>query len=86
MAEPAMLAMTTVVTVTVKDSSGANTASDVQNVAITVTNVAEAPGAVAAPTVVSTDSDERPSDLRVEGDLVRPRRHGGRSYGLRSGV
>ena len=42
------------VTVTVKDSSGA---SDTQDVTITVTNVSEEPGAPAAPTVVSTDLD-----------------------------
>ena len=42
------------VTVTVKDSSGA---SDTQNVTITVTNEEEEPGALAEPTVVSTDSD-----------------------------
>ena len=42
------------VTVTVKDSTGA---SDEQPVTITVTDVDEAPGALAAPTVVSTDSD-----------------------------
>ena len=52
------------VTVTVKDSSGA---SDTQEVRITVTNVAEEPGAPAAPTVVSTDSDTDPatSELKV---------------------
>ena len=43
-----------VVTVTVKDSSGA---SDTVDVTITVTNVEEEPGAPAAPTVVSTDAD-----------------------------
>ena len=43
-----------VVTVTVKDTSGT---SVTQDVTITVTNVDEAPGAVAAPTVVSTNSD-----------------------------
>ena len=42
------------VTVTVKDTSGTNATRDVT---ITVTDVAEAPGTVAAPTVVSTDSD-----------------------------
>ena len=43
------------VTVTVKDSSGTSVTRDVT---ITVTDVPEAPGALAAPTVVSTDSDE----------------------------
>ena len=43
-----------VVTVTVKDSSGTGVTEDVT---ITVRNVAEEPGAPAAPTVVSTDSD-----------------------------
>ena len=43
-----------VVTVTGKDSSGA---SDTQGVRITVTNVREEPGAPAAPTVVSTETD-----------------------------
>jgi len=42
------------VTVTVKDSSGT---SVTQDVTITVTEVNEAPGELAAPTVVSTDSD-----------------------------
>ena len=42
------------VTVTVKDSMGNSVMRDVT---ITVTGVEEAPGAVAAPTVVSTDSD-----------------------------
>ena len=42
------------VTVTVQDSTGAKVT---QNVTITVTDVAEAPGVLAAPTVVSTDSD-----------------------------
>ena len=46
------------VTVTVKDSSGA---SDTQGVTITVGNVAEEPGAPAAPTVVSTDSGGDPA-------------------------
>ena len=43
-----------VVTVTVKDSSGD---SDTVDVTISVTNVDEEPGAPAAPTVVSTDTD-----------------------------
>ena len=43
-----------VVTVTVKDGDGT---SVTQNVTIGVTNVAEAPGALAAPTAVSTNSD-----------------------------
>ena len=45
---------TYVVTVTVKDSSGA---SNTEEVTVSVTNVPEEPGAPAAPTVVSTDSD-----------------------------
>ena len=61
------------VTVTVKDSSGA---SDTEDVTITVTNVAEEPGAPAAPTVVSTDSEDDATTLRVEGDLVSARQHG----------
>ncbi len=53
-----------VVTVTVKDSSGG---SDTQVVTISVTGVAEEPGAPAAPTVVSTDSGNDPTtyDLKV---------------------
>ena len=43
------------VTVTVKDSSGDD---DTREVTIEVTNVPEEPGAPAAPTVVSTDSDD----------------------------
>ena len=52
-----------VVTVTVKDSSGA---SDTVDVTITVLPVAEEPGAPAAPTVVSTDVDDDDTfDLKV---------------------
>ncbi len=53
-----------VVTVTVKDSSGGSATLDVT---ITVTPVAEEPGAPAAPTVVSTDSDSDATtyELRV---------------------
>ena len=51
------------VTVTVKDSSGG---SDTEDVTITVTNVGEKPGALAAPTVVSTDLDDNATfDLKV---------------------
>ena len=51
------------VTVTVKDGSGA---SDTQDVRITVTNVEEEPGVLAAPTVVSTDVDDNDTfDLNV---------------------
>ena len=52
------------VTVTVKDNSGT---SVTQGVTITVTNVLEAPGAPAAPTVASTDSDNNDAafDLNV---------------------
>ena len=50
------------VTVTVKDSSGA---SDTQNVTIEVTDVPEKPGAPAAPTVVSTDSGGTAYELKV---------------------
>ena len=52
-----------VVTVTVKDSSGASVP---QEVTINVTNELEAPGAPAAPTVVSTDVDDNDTfDLEV---------------------
>ena len=51
------------VDVTVKDSSGA---SDTRDVAIAVTNVAEEPGALAAPTVVSTDSDSDPPTYELK--------------------
>ena len=51
------------VTVTVKDSSGA---SDTQAVRITVTGVAEAPGTVAAPTVVSTESTNDPTTYELK--------------------
>ena len=53
------------VEVTVKDSSG--NSPNPQTVTITVTDVSEAPGALAAPTVVSTDSDDDPatSELKV---------------------
>ena len=53
------------VEVTVKDSSG--NSPNPQTVTITVTDVSEAPGALAAPTVVSTDSDDNDAtfDLRV---------------------
>ena len=50
-------------TVTVKDSSGG---SDTQDVTITVTNEDEEPGAVAAPTVVSTDSDTDPTTYELK--------------------
>ena len=70
------------VTVTVKDSGGNSPTP--QSVTITVTPVDEAPGALAAPTVVSTD-DQR-SGLRIEGDLVCARRHRGRRYRLRRAV
>ena len=52
-----------VVTVTVKDSMGNN---DTEEVTITVTDVLEAPGALAPPTVVSTDVDDDDTfDLKV---------------------
>ena len=51
------------VTVTVKDISGA---SDTADVTINVTNVAEEPGALAAPTVVSTDSDSDPATYELK--------------------
>ena len=51
------------VTVTVKDGSGTSVTQDVM---IDVTNVAEAPGGLAAPTVVSTDLDDDDTfDLKV---------------------
>ena len=48
-----------VVTVTVKDSSGASNTAAVR---INVTNVEEEPGALAAPTVVSADVDNDPAN------------------------
>ena len=51
------------VTVTVKDSSGA---SDTEEVRITVMNVAEEPGAPAAPTVVSTDFDSNAATFELK--------------------
>ena len=51
------------VTVTVKDSIGE---SATQDVTITVTDVPEAPGALAAPTVVSTDSDTDPTTYELK--------------------
>ena len=52
-----------VVTVTVKDSSGTSVTEDVT---ITVTNVPEEPGAPAAPTVVSTESNNDPTTYELE--------------------
>ena len=52
-----------IVTVTVKDTSGA---SDTQDVTITVTPVEEKPGAPAAPTVVSTDSDDNATTYELK--------------------
>ena len=52
------------VTVTVKDSDG--NSPDAQAVTINVTNVAEAPGALAAPTVVSTDSDDNAATYELK--------------------
>ena len=52
-----------VVTVTVKDSSGT---SITQDVTVTVTNEREEPGAPAAPTVVSTDSDDNAATYELK--------------------
>ena len=51
------------VTVTAKDSTGTNVT---RNVTINVADVVEAPGALAAPTVVSMDSDTDPIDYGLK--------------------